>query len=107
MGKSPNYISTNNLMIRLVGIEKVYLEGAIFGVILYLISSKGKSKGKILKWNVLQPPRGIINPEVLLTLEIPNAGLTFKELLFKSFFGLFLMVCAYLQAKISAATMDD
>jgi len=85
IGQAPQFQLIEDLKLRLGGIEKIFLEGAIFGVILYFISLMGKTKGKILKWNIFQPSKGIINPDVLLTLEIPQQGISFKDLFDKTF----------------------
>lgn len=59
--------------LRILGVEKVFLEGSMFGIIFYFMSLKGKTKGEILKWSLMQPPTGIIEPEILLSLSIPKS----------------------------------
>lgn len=73
------------LKLRLAGIEKIHLEGTLFGVILYFVSLIGTTKSKIFKWNIMQPPKGLINPEILLTIEIPDHKISMLELLHKDF----------------------
>lgn len=64
-------ISVINL--RVLGVEKVFLEGSMFGIIFYFISLRGKTKGEIFKWSLMQPPSGVIEPELLLSLSIPKS----------------------------------
>ncbi|TFG30170.1 MAG: hypothetical protein EU532_01660 [Promethearchaeota archaeon] len=85
MGEGPQFELVKKLKLRLIGIEKIFLEGTIFGVVLYFLSLFEKTKNKILKWNVLQPPRGVINPEILLDLEILKNKIAYKELFYKNF----------------------
>ncbi|MFX1316232.1 MAG: hypothetical protein ACFE9T_10235 [Promethearchaeota archaeon] len=77
----------DKLKLRTVGIEKILLEGTLFGLIFYFISLSGKSKGTILKWNLMQPPRGILQPEILLNLSLKNSqpASSIKMLLFNIF----------------------
>ena len=84
MGEEPQF-DLVKLKLRLVGVKKLFLEGAMFGVVLYFISLNGKTKNKILKWNVFQPPKGVINPEILLDLKISENNIVYKELLYKTF----------------------
>lgn len=87
MGNFPEVQVINKIKLRLVGIELVYLEGAIFGVILYFLSLSKELKSEILKLNIFQPPKGIINPEVILGLEINNHTFSYKELFYKNFYA--------------------
>jgi hypothetical protein len=74
MGDSSQTLETFNIIhLRAMGIEKVYLEGTMFGFIFYFISLKGKTKGQIFKWNLMQAPTGKIEPELLLSLSIPKS----------------------------------
>ncbi|MFX1410388.1 MAG: hypothetical protein ACFFA6_08545 [Promethearchaeota archaeon] len=77
----------DKLKLRTIGIEKILLEGTLFGLIFYFISLSGKSKGKILKWSLMQPPRGILQPEILLNLSLNNShpASSIKKLLFNIF----------------------
>lgn len=83
-------ISQNNILktlkLRIIGIEKVYLEGSLFGIILYLLSLKGKTKSLIFKWSIMQTPKGNIDPEILLTLSVSNQKLTILNLFYKDFY---------------------
>jgi len=87
MGNFPEVQVINKIKFRLIGIELVYLEGAIFGVVLYFISLSKKLNSEILKLNIFQPPKGIINPEVILGLEINNHTFSYKELFYKNFYA--------------------
>ncbi|MBN1801745.1 MAG: hypothetical protein JW891_09585, partial [Candidatus Lokiarchaeota archaeon] len=61
------------LELRVAGIEKVLLEGSMFGFIFHILSLSGQSKGKIFQWSLLQPPQGSIQPELLLGQSFKNS----------------------------------
>ncbi len=64
----------SKLILRLIGIEKVRLEGTMMGLVFYFISLYGSTRGEILKWNLMFPhKKGNINPSVVLQLTLPNS----------------------------------
>nr|MDO8111609.1 hypothetical protein [Candidatus Sigynarchaeota archaeon] len=72
MGKPSEPVDIPGMKLRLIGIEKVYLEGAMFGIIFHFLSTNGELKQNIVKLSLLQQPKGVVNPEVLLGMNIPN-----------------------------------
>ncbi|NHI94509.1 MAG: hypothetical protein EAX96_18605 [Candidatus Lokiarchaeota archaeon] len=87
LGKVEEFNLIKEVKLRLIGVEKVSLEGVMFGFIFYFIAIEGKNKGKIYKWSLMQPPKGGIQPELLLSLSLSNSqpassinGLFFRDI---------------------------
>ncbi len=76
------------LKLRIVGLEKVFLEGSLFGIILYLVSLKAKTRSSIFKWSIMQTPKGKIDPESLLRMAISENKIKILDLLYKEFYAL-------------------
>jgi len=62
----------SKLILKVVGTEKVHLEGTIIGFVFYFLSLFGKTRGKILKWNLMLPYKSGLTAEALLNLDLPN-----------------------------------
>jgi len=61
------------IILRLAGVEKVLLEGTMIGLVFYLVSLYGKTRGSILKWNLMFPYKKDLNPDVMFQLSLPNS----------------------------------
>ena len=61
------------LILRVVGIERIHLEGTLVGFIFYFLSLFGKTRGKILTWNQMIPYKSGITAENVLLNELPNS----------------------------------
>lgn len=61
-------------ILKVVGIEKIHLEGTIVGMVFYFLSLFGKTRGKILKWNLMLPFSSGLTPEGVLHLELPHSA---------------------------------
>jgi len=86
LGKISQNKILKSLKLRIVGIEKIFLEGSLFGIILYLVSLKGKTRSSIFKWSIMQIPKGNIDPETLLTLSISENKIKVLDLFYKDFY---------------------
>ena len=86
LGKLSQNKILKSLKLRIVGIEKVFLEGSMFGIILYLVSLTGKTKSSIFKWSILQTPKVNVNPETMLTFSISKNKIKVIDLFYKDFY---------------------
>ncbi len=73
MGARANPEITTKFILRLIGTEKINLEGTLMGFIFYFLSLFGNTRGKILKWNLMLPYRSGLVPESVLHLDLPNS----------------------------------
>ncbi|MFX0077429.1 MAG: hypothetical protein ACFE96_18455 [Candidatus Hermodarchaeota archaeon] len=64
------------LILKVVGVEKIHLEGTIIGFVFYFLSIFGKTRGKILKWNLMLPYSSGLTAEAVLHLDLPNSDPT-------------------------------
>ncbi len=72
LGKQSEPTDVKKMELRLVGLEKVNLEGALFGMIYHFISKNHKITENVIKLSILQQPKGLSNPEILLGINIPG-----------------------------------
>lgn len=63
----------SKLILQLIGVEKVILEGVMMGFVFYFLSIFGKTRGSILKWNLMAPYQKGINPEYFLQRSLPQS----------------------------------
>lgn len=63
----------SKLILRVIGTETVHLEGTMVGFTFYFLSLFGKTRDKILKWNLMLPYKSGVSPESLLYLDLPNS----------------------------------
>jgi len=63
----------SKLILKVVGTEKIHLEGSIVGFVFYFLSLFGKTRGKILKWHLMLPYKSGVTAEALLHLDLPNS----------------------------------
>jgi hypothetical protein len=73
MGTQLNSKIRSKFILRVVGIEKIHLEGTIVGFVFYFLSLFGKTRNKILKWNLMLPYKTGVTPESLLLHDLPNS----------------------------------
>ncbi|MEX2753898.1 MAG: hypothetical protein Q6365_000800 [Candidatus Sigynarchaeota archaeon] len=71
-GDTSDPVSVEEMDLRLAGLEKIHLEGALFGLIFYFISLNAGRKNDIIKMSILQQPKGLTNPDVFLSMAIPG-----------------------------------
>lgn len=78
-------VDIDELELRLAGLEKVFLEGALFGLVFHFFPLRQDLKGDVIKLSFLQQPKGVNNPDALLGMNIPgtNPSLQFHKLLKK------------------------
>ena len=93
LGSIPQKCIVNMMKLRLVGVEKIFLKGTMFGLILYLSSLNSYEKHSIFKFNLIQPPQGLEDPEILLNLPLPSTNIIISELFFKNFHA-FNLACS-------------
>jgi hypothetical protein len=86
LGKISQNKILKSLKLRIVGIEKVFLEGSMFGIILYLVSLKGKTRSSIFKWSIMQIPKASVDPETMLTFSISKNNVKVFDLFYKDFY---------------------
>lgn len=63
----------SKLILKVVGTEKIHLEGSIVGFVFYFLSLFGKTRGKILKWNLMHSYTSGATAEALFHLDLPNS----------------------------------
>lgn len=63
----------SKLILKVVGIEKINLEGSMVGFVFYFLSLFGKTRGRILKWHLMQPYTSMVTADALLGLNMPNS----------------------------------
>lgn len=87
MGKSSETTVIRRFILRLAGVEKVLLEGTMVGLVFYFMSLYGKTRGSILKWNLMFPYRTDLNPDVMFQLSLPNSvpPCTVEKIIFNCF----------------------
>ena len=73
MGTQLNPKIRGKFILKVVGIEKIHLEGTIVGFVFYFLSLFGKTRNKILKWNLMLPYKTGVTPESLLHHDLPNS----------------------------------
>lgn len=73
MGTQLNPKIRSKFILKVVGIEKIHLEGTIVGFVFYFLSLFGKTRNKILKWNLMLPYKTGVTPESLLHHDLPNS----------------------------------
>ncbi len=73
MGKLSETEIMSRFLLRVTGIEKIVLEGTMIGLIFYFMSLFGKTRGAILKWNLMYPYKKGFNPDVLFQTALPNS----------------------------------
>jgi len=71
-GDTSEPVNVEEMELRLAGLEKVHLEGALFGLIFHFISMDASRKNDIIKLSILQQPKGLTNPDVFLSMAIPG-----------------------------------
>lgn len=59
-------------ILKVVGIEKINLEGTLVGLVFYFLSLFGTTRDKILKWNLMLPFTSGLTPEGVLHLDLPH-----------------------------------
>jgi hypothetical protein len=72
LGKPSEPVNVAKMELRLAGLEKIHLEGALFGLIFHFVSKSGVFKDTLVKLSMLQQPKGLSNPEILLGMNIPG-----------------------------------
>ncbi|MHA1820170.1 MAG: hypothetical protein ACTSU2_15570 [Promethearchaeota archaeon] len=66
----------------IVGLENVFQENSILGVILYLLTLNRKNQGSIVKWNIFRSASGVFSTDVILQEPIPSRRkITLRRLL--------------------------
>jgi len=73
MGTQSNPEIKSKLILKVVGTEKIHLEGSMVGFVFYFLSLFGKTRGKILKWHLMHPYQSGVTAEALFHLNIPNS----------------------------------
>lgn len=66
----------SKLILKVVGTEKIHLEGSLVGFVFYFLSLFGKTRGKILKWNLMRSFTSGATAEALFHLDLPNSDPT-------------------------------
>jgi hypothetical protein len=85
-GDTSDPVDVEELELRLSGLEKVHLEGALFGIVFHFFSMNSGREKSVIKLSVLQQPKGLANPDVLLGMNIPGTDppMPFYKLLKKN-----------------------
>jgi hypothetical protein len=76
MGTQSDPEIKSKLILKVVGTEKIHLEGSLVGFVFYFLSLFGKTRGKILKWNLMRSFTSGATAEALFHLDLPNSDPT-------------------------------
>lgn len=71
-GHPANMEEPGPMELLLVGLEKVHLEKVMFGIVFHFLRVDGEAAGTILQYNMFFQPMGMVNPEMILVMDIQD-----------------------------------
>ncbi len=85
-GDTSDPVDVEGMNLRLAGLEKVHLEGALFGIVFHFLSMDSGREKTIIKLSILQQPTGVANPDIFLSMNITGTDppIPFYKLLKKN-----------------------